>query len=191
MARVAGIEIPANKPAWVALTYVFGVGATLARKILKEAGVPEQELRQVVEESLEEILGKARPAAPAPSLPADVAAAETLSDGITFTTITKAVSAKRTKKNFPRTAISPKKMQVVDNFTDQEKASTKLTNLESALSESEEAERKRSEEQEKKRQEEENTRNRQREFSGAISMILVGIPLYLYHWKTIQKENKS
>ncbi|OGV57669.1 MAG: hypothetical protein A2283_03015 [Lentisphaerae bacterium RIFOXYA12_FULL_48_11] len=57
------------------------------------------------------------------------------------------------KKNFPRTAISPKKMQVVDNFTDQEKASTKLTNLESALSESEEAERKRSEEQEKKRTE--------------------------------------
>ncbi|KKR72655.1 hypothetical protein A3A55_03430 [Candidatus Roizmanbacteria bacterium RIFCSPLOWO2_01_FULL_40_14] len=46
------------------------------------------------------------------------------------------------------------------------------------------------EEEQKKQQEEENTRNRQREFSGAISMILVGIPLYLYHWKTIQKENK-
>lgn len=42
MARVAGIEIPANKPAWVSLTYVFGIGPALARKILKEAGVPEQ-----------------------------------------------------------------------------------------------------------------------------------------------------
>ncbi len=42
MARVAGIEIPANKPAWVSLTYVFGIGNTLARRILKEAGVPEQ-----------------------------------------------------------------------------------------------------------------------------------------------------
>lgn len=41
MARVAGIEIPANKPAWVSLTYVFGIGDTLAHKILKEAGVPE------------------------------------------------------------------------------------------------------------------------------------------------------
>lgn len=31
-------------------------------------------------------------------------------------------------------------------------------------------------------------RNRQREFSGAIAMILVGVPLYLYHWKKIQDQ---
>lgn len=36
----------------------------------------------------------------------------------------------------------------------------------------------------------EQTRNRQREFSGAFAMIVIGLPLYLYHWKTIQKENK-
>jgi small subunit ribosomal protein S13 len=42
MARVAGIEIPANKQAWVALTYVFGIGNTLSHRILKEAGVPAQ-----------------------------------------------------------------------------------------------------------------------------------------------------
>jgi small subunit ribosomal protein S13 len=42
MARVAGIEIPAQKVAWVSLTYIFGVGQTLARRILKEANVPEQ-----------------------------------------------------------------------------------------------------------------------------------------------------
>lgn len=45
--------------------------------------------------------------------------------------------------------------------------------------------------EQKQRQEEENKRNRQREFSGAVSMIVVGVPLYLYHWKTIQKENRS
>jgi len=41
MARVAGIEIPAHKQAWVSLTYIFGIGNTLSRKILKEANVPE------------------------------------------------------------------------------------------------------------------------------------------------------
>jgi hypothetical protein len=44
---------------------------------------------------------------------------------------------------------------------------------------------------ERRRVEEDNRKNRQREVSGAISMVLVGIPLYLYHWKTIQKENNS
>lgn len=36
----------------------------------------------------------------------------------------------------------------------------------------------------------EQRRNRQREFSGAFAMLAVGLPLYLYHWKTIQKENR-
>mgnify|MGYP001338025467 CR=1 FL=1 len=34
-------------------------------------------------------------------------------------------------------------------------------------------------------------RNREREFSNSLAMIIVGLPLYLYHWKTIKKENKS
>lgn len=37
----------------------------------------------------------------------------------------------------------------------------------------------------------ENKRQRQRELSGALAMILVGVPLYKYHWKTIQKEGKK
>lgn len=41
-----------------------------------------------------------------------------------------------------------------------------------------------------KQQREDNTRQRQREVAGAIAMILVGSPLYLYHWKTIQKDSK-
>jgi small subunit ribosomal protein S13 len=56
MARVAGVEIPAQKPAWVSLTYVFGIGPTLSRKILKEAGVPEQtRVKDLTEDQLARI----------------------------------------------------------------------------------------------------------------------------------------
>lgn len=34
----------------------------------------------------------------------------------------------------------------------------------------------------------ETQRQRQREVAGASAMLIAGIPLYLYHWKTIQKE---
>lgn len=37
----------------------------------------------------------------------------------------------------------------------------------------------------------EQSRNRQRELSGAFAMLAVGLPLYLYHWAMIQKENKK
>ena len=39
MARVAGTEIPSNKPMRIALTYVFGIGNTMARRVLEDAGV--------------------------------------------------------------------------------------------------------------------------------------------------------
>ncbi|MFN3486207.1 MAG: 30S ribosomal protein S13 [Planctomycetota bacterium] len=56
MARVAGVEIPSQKPAWVSLTYVFGIGPTLSRKILKEAGVPEQtRVKDLTEDQLARI----------------------------------------------------------------------------------------------------------------------------------------
>ena len=34
-------------------------------------------------------------------------------------------------------------------------------------------------------------RQRQRQLSGSISMILVGVPLYLYHWRIISREAKA
>ena len=34
-------------------------------------------------------------------------------------------------------------------------------------------------------------RNRERDLSNSLAMIAVGLPLYLYHWRTIQKENKK
>ncbi|MGD9201883.1 MAG: 30S ribosomal protein S13, partial [Chitinispirillia bacterium] len=39
MARVAGVDIPNNKRSEIALTYIFGIGRSSARKILKKAGV--------------------------------------------------------------------------------------------------------------------------------------------------------
>lgn len=46
-------------------------------------------------------------------------------------------------------------------------------------------------ETQQKTQQEESKRNRQREISSSLAMILVGAPLYLYHWSSIQKENKA
>lgn len=41
MARIAGINIPVNKHTWVALTSIYGIGPTRARKICTDAGVSE------------------------------------------------------------------------------------------------------------------------------------------------------
>jgi small subunit ribosomal protein S13 len=39
MARIAGIDIPKDKRVEVALTYIFGIGLSTSRKILKDANV--------------------------------------------------------------------------------------------------------------------------------------------------------
>lgn len=39
MARVSGVDLPRNKRVVIALTYIYGIGPTSARKILAEAGV--------------------------------------------------------------------------------------------------------------------------------------------------------
>ena len=36
----------------------------------------------------------------------------------------------------------------------------------------------------------ETKRQREREISGSLAMLLVGIPLYKYHWRLIKKEDK-
>lgn len=43
----------------------------------------------------------------------------------------------------------------------------------------------------KARQDKELSNQRQRQLSDSLSMIVIGAPLYLYHWKTIQKEGKK
>jgi len=39
MARISGIDLPKNKRAVIALTYIFGIGNTTSEKILTKAGV--------------------------------------------------------------------------------------------------------------------------------------------------------
>ncbi|HYW68190.1 MAG TPA: 30S ribosomal protein S13 [bacterium] len=63
MARIVGVDVPDNKRAVVALTYIYGVGRTSSEKILKKAGIDEStrvkdlsaeelgRIRQVLEDS--------------------------------------------------------------------------------------------------------------------------------------------
>ena len=39
MARIAGVNLPANKRVEDALTYVYGIGKSSAKKIVEEAGI--------------------------------------------------------------------------------------------------------------------------------------------------------
>jgi small subunit ribosomal protein S13 len=41
MARIAGVDIPRDKRVVIALTYIFGVGPTIAQKICAETGIDE------------------------------------------------------------------------------------------------------------------------------------------------------
>ncbi|HHX93528.1 MAG TPA: 30S ribosomal protein S13 [Tenericutes bacterium] len=41
MARIAGVDIPRDKRVVVSLTYIYGISKSLAKKILKDAGVSE------------------------------------------------------------------------------------------------------------------------------------------------------
>lgn len=40
MARIAGVDLPRNKPAMIGLTYIFGIGRATAKEILEKAKVP-------------------------------------------------------------------------------------------------------------------------------------------------------
>lgn len=39
MARIEGVDLPRNKPIWIALTYIYGIGQTSAKKIVAEVGL--------------------------------------------------------------------------------------------------------------------------------------------------------
>lgn len=39
MPRIAGVNIPENKQIEIALTYIFGIGRSLSKKVLKQAGI--------------------------------------------------------------------------------------------------------------------------------------------------------
>jgi small subunit ribosomal protein S13 len=50
VARIAGIDLPKNKRMEIALTYIYGIGRTSARKIVAEAGLdPNMKTDQLTE----------------------------------------------------------------------------------------------------------------------------------------------
>ncbi len=53
MARIVGVDLPPNKRLFVALTYVKGIGFSLAEKICKEVGIDR--MKKVKELSDEEV----------------------------------------------------------------------------------------------------------------------------------------
>ncbi len=62
MPRVAGVDIPVNKQAWVSLQYIYGIGPNNSQKILAQAGIaPETRVKDLTEaevNKLREIIDK-------------------------------------------------------------------------------------------------------------------------------------
>ena len=53
MARIAGVNIPANKRLVISLTYIYGIGLTSAQKICKDAGISESKrVKDLVDQEL-------------------------------------------------------------------------------------------------------------------------------------------
>jgi len=53
LARIAGVELPRDKRIEIALTYIFGIGLTSAKKILAETGVnPDTRVNKLTEEDV-------------------------------------------------------------------------------------------------------------------------------------------
>ncbi len=56
MARIAGVNIPDRKQAWLSLMSIYGVGRTTAYGICKVAGVePEMKIKDLTEEELDKL----------------------------------------------------------------------------------------------------------------------------------------
>ena len=59
MARIAGVNIPSQKPIWIALTYIFGIGQATSRRILTDVQIPlERRTAELTEAELSRIRDK-------------------------------------------------------------------------------------------------------------------------------------
>jgi small subunit ribosomal protein S13 len=53
MPRIAGVDVPGEKSAWVALTYIYGIGRRSALQICKEAQIdPKGRARDLTEDEV-------------------------------------------------------------------------------------------------------------------------------------------
>ena len=58
MPRIAGVDIPNEKPTVYALRYIYGVGLTSAKRICEKAGIePMRRAKELTEEELSKIAG--------------------------------------------------------------------------------------------------------------------------------------
>jgi small subunit ribosomal protein S13 len=53
--RIAGVNIPDNKRIEVALTYLYGIGRSLAQKILQAAKIPNKKAKELTPEEVNAI----------------------------------------------------------------------------------------------------------------------------------------
>lgn len=53
MARIAGVNIPRNKPVFISLTYIYGIGRSTSEKILKSAEIdPNKRVKDLTPEEV-------------------------------------------------------------------------------------------------------------------------------------------
>jgi small subunit ribosomal protein S13 len=58
MPRITGVDIPADKQIWISLTYIYGVGRTNSKAILREAGIElTRRAKELTEEELAKVIG--------------------------------------------------------------------------------------------------------------------------------------
>ncbi|MEN3203258.1 MAG: 30S ribosomal protein S13 [Atribacterota bacterium] len=56
MARIAGVDLPPNKRIDIALTYIYGIGKSLSKKILEEARVdPSIKVKDLTDDEISRI----------------------------------------------------------------------------------------------------------------------------------------
>jgi small subunit ribosomal protein S13 len=56
MARIAGVNIPLNKRVEVGLTYIFGVGPSQAKRVLKDLGInPDTYVKNLTEDEIRKL----------------------------------------------------------------------------------------------------------------------------------------
>ncbi len=56
MARISGVDLPANKRIQIALTYIFGIGVPSANKIIKETSLdPDKRVKDLTDDEINAI----------------------------------------------------------------------------------------------------------------------------------------
>jgi small subunit ribosomal protein S13 len=56
LARIAGVDLPRDKRLEVALTYIYGIGSSISRELLKKTGInPDTRVRDLTEDEISKL----------------------------------------------------------------------------------------------------------------------------------------